>query len=72
MSTYFDPAVETMDLKTVRAQMSALCAKINAANGFIDTYTDNCIADLRRRRRALGEEITLEVHPTSRGYIVTS
>ncbi|CUI05507.1 hypothetical protein BN2497_5791 [Janthinobacterium sp. CG23_2] len=70
MSTYFDPAVEAMDLKTVRAEMNALCAEINAANGFVDTFSDNRIADLRRRSKALGEETTLEAHPTLGSYVV--
>lgn len=68
---FFNPAVADMNLTEVRAKMGAMCTEINAVNGFIDTFNDNFIADLRRRSKALGEEIMLEIDPTSRAYVVT-
>lgn len=68
---YFNPEVADMNLTEVRAKMVTLCAEINAANGAVDTFNDNLIADLRNRSKALGQEIILEIDPISRTYVVT-
>jgi len=70
MSTYFNSIVESMDLEQVHEQMNSLCVQINAANGFIDSVNENFIADLRRRSKELGQEITLEVDPSILAYAV--
>ncbi|NHZ67111.1 hypothetical protein [Massilia genomosp. 1] len=70
MNSYFDATVEAMDLIAVRVEMNTLCASINAKNGFIETFADNRISDLRSRSKALGQEITLEIDPVSGIYVV--
>jgi hypothetical protein len=71
MSAYFNSAVETMDLEQVHDRMKSLCVRINAAKGFVDTFDDNFVADLRRRSKELGQEITLEIDPSILAYVVS-
>lgn len=59
-----------MGLEQVHNEMKSLCVQINAAKGFVDTFHDNFIADLRHRSKELGQEITLEIDPSILAYVV--
>ncbi len=70
MSSYFNPELETMTLDEMYSAMNSLCTRINSAKGFVSTFDDNYIGDLRRRSKGLGREILLEVDPSVLAYVV--